>query len=974
MYTMKIKSKVSALALIGSLFVAFNLQAATLKNNTGLNQVTIHSDSVTKRKLLEYAPNQLLVQYKTKQTIKNRFMQTQSMTVSNSIIATMNTGEEIAVVKINQSTDLKTAMAAYKSDPNVLAVSYNYYRELYFSPNDTKYVGDANLGIPNVMWGLHDTAPDLTPFVGNLRANSNDPVTGDDIKAELAWDVWNTVSAVDKANVVVAVIDSGVDYTHPDLVDAMWDGSNATVAGVASPTSKHGRNVADNVNDPYPTTSSHGTHVAGTIAATMNNGIGIPGVASGVKIMAVQVSSEMDDFILDASLISGINYAVENGADIINMSLGGGGAEDLVLTSAMKNAVDAGVLLVVAAGNRNEDNDIFNAWPANYAKHPLTKAGVISVAATDQADLKADFSSYGANSVTLGAPGVNIESTIRGLEELPENKGYGQLVTLGSGTGVGNIPLCTAQPNTCFSNTIFSNPAGKDCTGTNCSWGWKKEVGVLRNNQGQLMQTLVLYADGNANTAIQYGASINGTITSKIINTAGKKAILKYEASWDLECGNGNSDYVDVEVFDGTSWILLKRDTILNLNTPIFVLGDLNLCTSTHSITGHMALFPVGAENPPIGFFSIHHDLSKYSNANMRVRFTFVTNATVNSTTVKSGFQMQNVRVQTQVSDYTSSYAFFSGTSMSSPHVAGIAALIKGVNPTFTGAQIKTALVNGADANTAMTGKTISGTRANAFNPINTPIGPTIPNLSPIGGKTVVAGQLIEFVVTATDANKTIPTLEITGKPANATFTLSSPNDGTATFSWTPLDTDVGNSVIKFIARDSDPATPGSVSQTITITVNPLVASKAPVLFPIGNKSVIAGKTLKFDVRATDENSTIPVLTLTGKPANATFIIANDGSAVFKWTPAESDVGTATITFTATDSDATTPGTDSEKMNITVSTAITGGGNNNGGTNNNNNNANAGCTLNQSAKFDPIFPGLLFLLSLLYFGRKQKKQ
>ncbi|MFV1983985.1 MAG: S8 family serine peptidase, partial [Thiohalomonadales bacterium] len=532
------------------------VQATALKTKT-LNKIT---------NTLEYVPRQLLVLYKNGQSGSTLLSENRLMSMSSQSIGKSKQNEYFSVIKIKKDINLQSAMEKLKADPSVKAVSYNYVRQFHFSPNDPSYSGKVN-----EMWSLHDTAPDLTTFLGPVdplnpvAPNSADKVIGNDIDAEKAWDIWNKVSSADKAKVIVAVIDTGVDYTHPDLIDAMWDGSKATINKVPSPTKYHGYDVADGDNDPYPISYSHGTHIAGTIAATTNNGLGIPGIASGVKIMAVKISSDLFVSAADGAIIAGINYAVENGADIINLSLGSKTPENKVYTEAVKNAVAQDVLLVISAGNSKNDNDVtetnakgekLNAWPAHYATLDSTKAGVISVAATDQADLLWEHSSFGATSVNIGAPGVNIKSTVTGIETKPENIASGSQIPYQADpavpspfTGDGNYPLCSVSPTTCFDNTFFSNISGSDCIGATCQWGWfraKSDPGFL------------IAGDSQAVSATGYASSIDGTITSKVINvSSNKKSILTFIAQWDLEC---DSDYVDIEVFDGTNWVLLKGD------------------------------------------------------------------------------------------------------------------------------------------------------------------------------------------------------------------------------------------------------------------------------------------------------------------------------------------------------------------------------------------------------------------------------
>ena len=189
---------------------------------------------------------------------------------------------------------------------------------------------------------------------------------------------------------VVAVIDTGVEYTHPDLAANMWQ----------KPDGSYGWDFVNNDNNPIDD-NGHGTHVAGTIGAVANNGIGVVGVSWQARIMAVKFLNAGGSGS-DANAIAAINWARDNGATIMNASWGGGPK-----SQSLSNAINAcNCLFVAAAGNSG--NSKVN-YPAGY---PLTN--ILSVAATDHNDALATFSSYGSTWVDLAAPGVNVLSTYRG--------------------------------------------------------------------------------------------------------------------------------------------------------------------------------------------------------------------------------------------------------------------------------------------------------------------------------------------------------------------------------------------------------------------------------------------------------------------------------------------------------------------------------------------------------------------------------
>jgi subtilisin family serine protease len=236
-------------------------------------------------------------------------------------------------------------------------------------PDDPKY-------LDGTLWGLNNTG-------------QNGGTADADIDAPEGWDVLTSAS-----NIVVAVIDTGVRYTHEDLAANMWtnpvDGS-------------HGLNVIHGTNDPDDD-HGHGTEVAGILGAVGNNGVGVTGVAWRVRIMACKfIDSGGNGYISDA--IACIDFARTNGVRIINASWGDY-ANSLALQDAISSARDAGILFVAAAGNDSWDTDIVPFYPASYDLD-----NIVSVAATTATDELAGFSNFGLTSVDLGAPGTGIHST-----------------------------------------------------------------------------------------------------------------------------------------------------------------------------------------------------------------------------------------------------------------------------------------------------------------------------------------------------------------------------------------------------------------------------------------------------------------------------------------------------------------------------------------------------------------------------------
>lgn len=199
------------------------------------------------------------------------------------------------------------------------------------------------------------------------------------IQLPAAWDL--TMGA---RTVKVAVIDTGIDARHPDLA--------GQVVG--------GRDFVNNDSDAHDD-QGHGTHVAGTVAALTNNGVGVAGVAGGASLLAVKVLGANGSGTT-AAIAEGINYAVQQGARVINMSLGSP-QTNTTLTMAVNNALAAGVTVVAAAGNDGRSTPMY----------PAAVKGVVAVGSTDSYDNRSSFSNYGTW-VTVAAPGSNILNTYPG--------------------------------------------------------------------------------------------------------------------------------------------------------------------------------------------------------------------------------------------------------------------------------------------------------------------------------------------------------------------------------------------------------------------------------------------------------------------------------------------------------------------------------------------------------------------------------
>ncbi|MHC4405293.1 MAG: S8 family peptidase, partial [Planctomycetota bacterium] len=293
-------------------------------------------------------------------------------------------------VQLSAGIDVAAALAAYRANPNVLYAEPNYRVHVTVTPDDPRL---------SELWGLENTGQ-----------------TGGTADADVdAPRAWETITGT--GDTVVAVIDTGVDYTHQDLAANMWVNPGETPGdgidndGNGFVDDVYGYDFANDDGDPMDD-HDHGTHVAGTIGAAADNGVGVAGVSWNVDIMAVKFL-DATGYGTTADAIDAINYAVDAGAHVSNNSWGDNEEFSQALYETIAAARNAGHVLVAAAANGNalgigQDNDLLAFYPANYDLD-----NIVSVAATDHNDAMATFSNFGATTVDLTAPGVDILSTTR---------------------------------------------------------------------------------------------------------------------------------------------------------------------------------------------------------------------------------------------------------------------------------------------------------------------------------------------------------------------------------------------------------------------------------------------------------------------------------------------------------------------------------------------------------------------------------
>lgn len=319
---------------------------------------------------LEYRTDQILIQPKAgiSRAALTTFHAAQGAKVAQAFPAVGGS----QVITLPAGETVPTLIAKYQQSGLVEFAEPDYlvYADAT-TPNDPKY-------LDGTLWGLN-----------NYGQNGGTPHA--DIAAPEAWDVLTSAS-----NIVVAVLDSGIRATHEDLASNMWVNPN---------DGGHGFNAFTGTNDPSDDGGSHGTMVAGVLGAVGNNGKGVTGVAWRVQMMACKCLTNGTGS--DSTVIACIDYAITNGAKIINASFDSPAAS-LALSNGIVAARNTGIIWVASAGNGNPgvNIDVSPTYPACYAID-----NIVSVAYTTRTDGLGSLSNYGATNVDLAAPGDQIYTT-----------------------------------------------------------------------------------------------------------------------------------------------------------------------------------------------------------------------------------------------------------------------------------------------------------------------------------------------------------------------------------------------------------------------------------------------------------------------------------------------------------------------------------------------------------------------------------
>jgi thermitase len=485
---------------------------------------------------------------------------------------------------------------------------------------------------PNYRYHALAAPPPNDTLLGSLWGLSDPNLPDRGVNATAAW------SYALGTGQVIAILDTGVDLSHPDLAGNLWTNPGETTNGLDDGDLNdevddiHGYDFVDEDGDPDDF-NFHGTHVAGTAAASAGNGIGVAGVAPDAGIMAVRVldgdGSGFTDLIAD-----GVQYAAESGASVINMSLGGpaSGAGDQAMEDAIAFAAARDTVVVAAAGNSNSDND-----DPDQASTPcaLPNSNMICVAATDRSGAKSSFSSYGATTVDVAAPGRGIVSA---------ETDYDTIFADGFDAGLGQwtAPIGTTAWGPSAVSSVGSGSAADSPTG-----------GYAPNANAQMVKATGL------NLLAERGCRMH------------------FDVRYDIEEG------FDELLAGAVSGAL--QDTV---DPPISgsSLGGFDATdVSISDLDGLPSVFPA---------FALFSD----------------------GETEDDGAYVDDVEVMCRGdnSNPAGSYTSFNGTSMATPHVAGVVALARSAAPAATAAQTIAAVLAGTRPLPSLAGRTVTGGLADA--------------------------------------------------------------------------------------------------------------------------------------------------------------------------------------------------------------------------------------------------------------------
>ncbi|GLC29700.1 S8 family serine peptidase [Clostridium omnivorum] len=657
------KKVIKSISIMLTIILSMGIQSKTFAiNNRLVNKEEVKIQNSNRHK---YVQGEVIIKYKdTVNTLdKKNQVKAQYSLKHKSNLSKINA----EVVSISSGSTVDETVSKLKANKDIELVQPNF---IY---NESDLTSDTR---SNELWGLENDGQ----IIGGKAGQAGVDI---DIK-----DAWKVTQGTD--SVVVGVIDSGIDINHPDLKDKIWTntkeipGNGIDDDGNGYVDDVNGWDFYNNDNTVYDEKQGdkHGTHVAGTIAAALNQ-LGVVGVAPKVKIMPLKFIGPFGGTTEGA--IKAIEYAKSMGVKILNNSWGGGGYDSL-LKSTIENS---GTIFIVAAGNEQQNNDANPSYPAAF-----DSSNILSVAAVDNLGNMPSFSNYGLTSVDVGAPGVNILSTIPrpieiGAAVRSENAKYKTFV---QGVEIGNF-YDYLSAETYLKNVmnyfniqatdsvlIVEDDESSESDTNSYAYVYKdmmSDLGytnityknVALNNSGPDLATLSSY---------KYVFWITGSAYASTITQTDQQNLETY-------LNNGGNLYLSGNNLSNELFETDFAKYYLHVN---YLYNENNRTT----LTGVQGEFMQGQN---FSIYSSHSDMIEACDSYGKVVVDYLGE-----------------------DNYDNSYQYLNGTSMATPHVSGIAALLlsKGVDDPLN---IKQKIMSGAKALNSLNSKVVTGGMVNAANSIN---------------------------------------------------------------------------------------------------------------------------------------------------------------------------------------------------------------------------------------------------------------
>lgn len=720
----------------------------TIPESPRLNKSEAHTQN--------YVEGEVIVQmkedYDTKKQIKNELQDAVSdIKVESCISLKEDTGAFVS----SKSCDTEELMEQLNELDSVEAVEPNYIFHATALTNDTysKY-----------QWYLED---------------NND--SGSDVS------YGSVISNTPSSTPVVVVADTGIDYTQEDLKDSMY--------------STQMYNALTNTYETAGDTDGHGTHVAGVIAAAINNNTGIAGI-SCAKLLAVKCLGDNGGSLMN--LVQTYNYAIsmkKSGVNIraINLSLGGGSSDSPTLDKLITQAGDLGILTICSAGNEGVNIDTQKTYPA-----AMNNDYIISVGASNESNQAASFTNYGQTTVDVFAPGTDIYSTYAAEDYNAENS-HSLFYENFENYSTDNIYGSSSSTSLSIADGVSFTSAVEDSSQNSKSLCWNIKSDAGKNYSIAIPYTIPANHTGNAYLGMRIKIQENGIATT--------------------------SRQGELNVYDATK-------------------SNLSDCTANDISNGFSTRF----ETTPDYWNNFCLQVANTSHPKKAGTYYAILEYYAD-TTSNYNIYIDNLGVGTELSKYT----YCNGSSMSAPVVTGEVAFLASLYPAMSAKEIRARVIGGVDTNSSYAGKCTSGGKINFAKALTTP-NPSINTMSIQSGSLTIQGYFLgDTPGTVTLSNGTQSFQASVTSWNNNTITLSTKALATGNYTITVTRTDGASCVSGTILNYTKP------NYVTRIKLNKTSATLAPgKKLQLSAKLYPANASLK-SVKWTTSNAKYATVNSTGK-------------------------------------------------------------------------------------------------------------